>query len=61
MKQFLLVLFIIILIGCGEEQDVNSLPFLQQDDTIRVESFGVEYLFSDSARVTAQLLAPHIF
>jgi len=61
MKHLVFCASLMILIGCGEEQDVNNLPFLQKDDGVKVESFGVEYLFSDSSRVTAQLLAPHIY
>jgi len=50
-----------MLLACTQtSQDIASIPIPSEDDNIESESFGVEYLYSDSARVTARLEAPHV-
>ncbi len=47
--------------ACGDhDTEVRNADFLQSDDPVRVESFKVEYVFSDSGRVSAQLFADHM-
>lgn len=47
--------------ACGDhDAEVRAADFLQENDPIRIESFEVEHFFSDSGRVTAQMLAVHM-
>lgn len=50
-----------LLIACSSN-DVEqvAIPIPSDADQIESESFGVEYLYSDSARVTARLEAKHV-
>ena len=43
--------------ACSNEDDAPPATNMGKVDSVRVESFGVKYLFSDSARVTAQMYA----
>ncbi|MCB0855932.1 MAG: hypothetical protein KDD63_27105, partial [Bacteroidetes bacterium] len=42
--------------GDEQEQEEGKVLFENSEEGVQVESFGVEYLFSDSARVSAQLI-----
>ena len=46
--------------GDEQEQEEGKVLFENSEEGVQVESFGVEYLFSDSARVSAQLIAGHV-
>ncbi|MEZ4688506.1 MAG: LPS export ABC transporter periplasmic protein LptC [Bacteroidia bacterium] len=60
MKNPFVIIFLLILVACGStEEDRENLP-QAPDDGIRSESFGVTYLFSDSARVTARMEVGHL-
>ena len=54
-RVFVLLLTCVACISSEKEPDV-----LPQEEKLEIESFGVEYLFSDSAHVTARLLANHV-
>jgi LPS export ABC transporter protein LptC len=43
-----------------DETTEEIVLFESNEEGVQVESFGVEYLFSDSARVSAQLIAGHV-
>ena len=50
-----------IMSACStSDEEQASIPLPPRADQIESESFGVEYLYSDSARVTAQLEAEHV-
>ena len=49
------------LMGCSEEETpAETVDFLETESYSGVESFGVEYYFSDSARVSAQMFATKV-
>ena len=48
------------LLACGGEDDGPRRLPLPMEENVRAESYGVRYLFSDSARVTAELNATHV-
>ncbi|MDX2283930.1 MAG: LPS export ABC transporter periplasmic protein LptC [Bacteroidia bacterium] len=54
------VLAVLLAAACTEDPDYSSLPFLDRKDSVRTESFGVTYYFSDSARVVARMQARHV-
>lgn len=56
---FVIFLMCYVLTACDDEADRASLPKVP-DDGVRSESFGVTYLFSDSARVTARMEVAHL-
>jgi lipopolysaccharide export system protein LptC len=58
-KYFIISLFILLGACSSADEDRASLP-QAPDDGIRSESFGVTYLFSDSARVTAKMEVGHL-
>ncbi|RMG66545.1 MAG: LPS export ABC transporter periplasmic protein LptC [Bacteroidetes bacterium] len=49
-----------ILLPRQDEAETQPLLPLPVEELAGVESFGVEYLFSDSARVSARMLAQHV-
>lgn len=52
---------IIFFLACGsEEPSSGDIPLPPESEQFDTESFGVQYLYSDSARVTARLEAPHV-
>jgi hypothetical protein len=61
MRLAYMIIFLTILLGAcsSAEEDRAGLP-QAPDDGIRSESFGVTYLFSDSARVTAKMEVGHL-
>ncbi|MEO0471955.1 MAG: hypothetical protein AAF206_20175, partial [Bacteroidota bacterium] len=59
MRLFLSV-FVLFLFACGEEEGGTRHAFPDMTNGIEAESFGVRYIFSDSARVTANLAAGHV-
>ena len=58
--RLLLCVCILLFVACGEEETVNRHAFPDMTNGIEAESFGVRYIFSDSARVTANLSAGHV-
>ena len=59
-NQLITILGIFLFTSCSSaEEDRDSLP-KAPDDGVRSESFGVTYLFSDSARVTAKMEVTHL-
>ncbi len=46
--------------GCLGDDSPVELPFLEEEDNVLVEMFEVEYVFSDSARLTAVLTAGRV-
>lgn len=58
----MIILFILsTMIACGSEDSQPEVAdFLESDQYSGVESFGVEYYFSDSARVSAQMFATRV-
>ncbi|MEL6674771.1 MAG: LPS export ABC transporter periplasmic protein LptC [Bacteroidota bacterium] len=51
-----LILMLLLMMACSEEERIPSLASQAPDDVL-VESFGVEYLFSDSSRVNSRMKA----
>lgn len=61
MKWWILWIGALGLISCESGESVpKKAPFYDSVDGAKSESFGVEYFFSDSARVTAQLFSAHV-
>jgi LPS export ABC transporter protein LptC len=61
MRGFILFgLLLMILAGCAEEETASKRPLPEFETDVDVESFGVTYVFSDSARVSANLYASHV-
>ncbi|MFK7970529.1 MAG: LPS export ABC transporter periplasmic protein LptC [Bacteroidia bacterium] len=55
-----IILLLGLLAACSDaEEETAGLPEAP-DDGVRSESFGVTYLFSDSARVTAKMEVAHL-
>ena len=54
------IFYFLFLGGDEQEQEEGKVLFENSEEGVQVESFGVEYLFSDSARVSAQLIAGHV-
>ena len=52
------IVLLLTLVACTSSADEQAL--LPEQEALEIESFGVEYLFSDSARLTARLLATHV-
>lgn len=53
--------WLFILVACSSDDlPTSSLPQIGHEDDVSVESFGVKYLFSDSAKVTSELLSAHV-
>ena len=61
MRYLLIIYTLFCLIACNSDKEElrKSLP-LRTEDSVAVESFGVRFLFSDSAKVTAELYASHV-
>ncbi|MDW3649702.1 MAG: LPS export ABC transporter periplasmic protein LptC [Bacteroidia bacterium] len=61
MRYLLTIYTLFCLIACNSDKEElrKSLP-LRTEDSVAVESFGVRFLFSDSAKVTAELYASHV-
>ncbi len=61
MSRFCWLILVLGLWACEEESATERrLLYPQEDNADAVESFGVEYLFSDSAKISMQLLAGHL-
>jgi LPS export ABC transporter protein LptC len=61
MQKPLIFCCLLLLWACQEETAANeTVDPAQAEQASGVESFGVEYYFSDSARVSAQLFAAHV-
>ncbi|MEM7655032.1 MAG: LPS export ABC transporter periplasmic protein LptC [Bacteroidota bacterium] len=61
MQKLLILLLLVLLAGCEtNEEEAEALPPGIDESDLGTESFGVEYYFSDSARVTAKMLAAHV-
>ncbi|MFK7922145.1 MAG: LPS export ABC transporter periplasmic protein LptC [Bacteroidia bacterium] len=57
----LCLLGMIFLSSCsGEEEERPSRPLPPIEEGVDSESYGVTYVFSDSARVTANLMSAHV-
>ncbi|MDP5170285.1 MAG: LPS export ABC transporter periplasmic protein LptC [Bacteroidia bacterium] len=50
----------LLLTACFGDDPPPELPFLQVEEDVQVEMFGVEYIFSDSARLVARLTAGRV-
>ncbi|MEO1449540.1 MAG: hypothetical protein AAFV07_08405, partial [Bacteroidota bacterium] len=60
-KYLLGVSMALVLIACSEDEaPPPDLEFMENPTESGVESFGVVYYFSDSARVTSKLFARHV-
>lgn len=61
MYRFSIVLLLISIISCNSDKEElkRSIP-MKTVDSVAVESFGVLFYFSDSAKVTAELYASHV-
>lgn len=55
---FCLVSFFMLSCGVGEKQVFYPIPENAED--VASESFGVTFIYSDSAIVTSKLMAPHV-
>lgn len=61
MHRFLILLLFSSLISCkAEKEELKQKIPMRTVDSVAVESFGVRFLFSDSAKVTAELYAAHV-
>ncbi|MEO0898172.1 MAG: LPS export ABC transporter periplasmic protein LptC [Bacteroidota bacterium] len=61
MRYLLMISMLLLFLGCSsEDSEADKRAFMKEYDGVRSESFGVTYYFSDSARVTAELVAEHI-
>ncbi|MEL6591358.1 MAG: LPS export ABC transporter periplasmic protein LptC [Bacteroidota bacterium] len=54
------LLAVILLPACGEEEERPGRPLPPIEEGVDSESYGVTYVFSDSARVTANLMSAHV-
>lgn len=61
MLRLLTIISLIALISCNADKEElrQSIP-MKTVDSVAVESFGVRFYFSDSAKVTAELFASHV-
>ncbi|MEL6250734.1 MAG: LPS export ABC transporter periplasmic protein LptC [Bacteroidota bacterium] len=61
MRYLITIYTLFCLIACNSDKEElrKNLP-LRTEDSVAVESFGVRFLFSDSAKVTAELYASHV-
>jgi len=61
MHRLLIIFFLCSLIACHSDKEElkQSIP-MKTVDSVAVESFGVRFYFSDSAKVTAELYASHV-
>ncbi|MDX2249728.1 MAG: LPS export ABC transporter periplasmic protein LptC [Bacteroidia bacterium] len=61
MRFYLLCSILFFLAACSSEDSLDGkVPFQDSIEGVKSEAFGVEYFFSDSARVTARLSAGHM-
>ncbi|MEZ4772502.1 MAG: LPS export ABC transporter periplasmic protein LptC [Bacteroidia bacterium] len=61
MRLFLCAYIMCLLAACSSENSFEGkIPFQDSMEGMKSEAFGVEYYFSDSARVTARLSAGHL-
>ncbi|MEM6263050.1 MAG: LPS export ABC transporter periplasmic protein LptC [Bacteroidota bacterium] len=51
---------LLLLVACSSEEEGTAVLPAEADDQIRSESFGVEFVFSDSARLTTKLFADRV-
>lgn len=61
MLRFLIIVSLLSLLACNKDKEEvkQSIP-MKTVDSVAVESFGVRFYLSDSAKVTAELYASHV-